>query len=92
MVNLPMLEEVGTKAEFLSICVGYREGLLFPLDEGLDYIKSLRGCLKLESEGYGDEKIEKITRFSDEIKVRFLSKQEVQELIASQELLLRGSE
>jgi hypothetical protein len=85
-----MLEEVGVQAEFIAIRVGYKESFLFPVEQGLKYIKSLRGCLVMKTEGYGENKIIHINRFDEDLTMKFFSKEEIQELIASQELLLRG--
>jgi hypothetical protein len=81
---------VGVTTEFISVQVGYDTSVVFPVDQGLKYIESLRGCLILKSEGYGDDKIKTVHRFDKEIKVAFISRAEVEEMVVGQELLLRG--
>lgn len=90
--NLPTLDEFDTNnAEFLGVQLGYRDMVIFPLDQGLEYIRSHRQCLLLKVEGYGEDRTEQIHRFADEIKIRFYTKEEIQEIIVGQELLLRGN-
>lgn len=90
MSNLPVLDEIGAGAEFVSVQISYHDRLLFPAQQGLEYINSLAGCLLIESEGYGKERVETIKRFDKELKVIFHSREEIEELIAAQTLLLQG--
>jgi len=89
MANLPELEEIGIEAEFMWVQIGYERKLIFPVDQGLKYIGSMRGCLELKTP-YNNPKL--IVRFDEEVKAGFISKAELQETIVAQALLQTGEE
>lgn len=85
--NLPTLEEIGSEADFMWVQVSYDRKLIFPVEQGLKYIGAMRGCLLLK-EPYQKEK--QIIRLEDEIKLGYMSKEEIQEIILAQVLLGTG--
>lgn len=87
--NLPTLEEIGSEAEFMWVQIGYDRKLIFSVDQGLKYIGSMCGCLLLK-EPYNKEK--QITRLDEEVKLGYISKEEIQEIVVAQTLLGTGDD
>lgn len=85
--NLPTLDEIGVEAEFMWIQISYDRKLIFPIEQGLKYIESMRGCLLLKTPY---EKPQAIHRYDEEIKLNYMTKEEIQEIVAAQEILGTG--
>ena len=89
MDNLPSLEELDKgAAEFVWIQIDYSKNRVFPLEEGLQYIK----FLSMARFVYSPSATPKISREEMRFEFGFLTRDEIAEDIVGQELLLRGSE
>jgi hypothetical protein len=77
---------VDEKAEFLWISIDYSRKQIFPLEEGLNYIRGLGGSLVFLGEHNGAPAI---LRNEKRFEFGYMSGSEVREIIVGQELLLR---
>lgn len=87
--NLPTLEEIGSKSDFMWVQISYDRKLIFPVKQGLKYIESIRGCLLLK-EPY--QKAKQIVRLEEDIRLGYLSEEELQEIVVAQTLLGTGED
>ena len=87
MENLPTLDELDTSGEFMWVQISYDRKLIFPVEQGLEYISAMGRCLLLK-EPYDQPK--QIHRADDDIKCGYMTREEIQEIIVAQELLGTG--
>jgi hypothetical protein len=78
------MEELDNVPEYIWIRTSGYDKFIFPLEQGLEFIRSISGCLLFEAAYNATPTIKRQT---EDYSFGFLSRSEIQEIIAAQELL-----